>query len=204
MTDSFQGGSFEAERSEDYVAPLINSYQEINQGMNNYWSQELSNYKYAAQDAGKDMMLLANMSGTLSEFFKEREDQKREEDIAKGYEWYYENGFSDEEVNAYREAKAGIIEDGIAIDEAASSWISNGGDIWTSEEFRKMNPAMKQGAVTAYARSRLAEYNPKGDPRLKGATTYEEYKAAEAVYNREFFRKFKGIKRILLQEEGIY
>ena len=204
MTDSFQGGFFEPEKSEDYVAPLINSYKEINEGMNNYWTQELSNYKYAAQDAGKDMMLLANMSGTLGDMFKQREDQKREEDIAKGYEWYYENGFSDQEVNAYREAKAGIIEDGIAIDEAASSWISNGGDIWTSEEFRKMNPAMKHGAVTAYARSRLAEYNPKGDPRLKGATTYEEYKAAEAIYNREFFRKFKGINPVLLQEEGIY
>ena len=204
MTDSFQGGSFEAERSEDYVAPLINSYKEINEGMNNYWSQELSNYKNAAQDAGKDMMLLANMSGTLGDFFKQKEEEKREEDIAKGYEWYYENGFSDEEVNAYREAKAGIIEDGIAIDEAAASWVSNGGDIWTSEEFRKMNPAMKQGAVTAYARSRLAEYNPKGDPRLKGATTYQEYKAAEALYNREFFRKFKGINPELLQEEGIY
>jgi len=204
MTNSFQGGSFEAEKSEDYVAPLINSYKEINEGMNNYWSQELSNYKNAAQDAGKDMMLLANMSGTLGDIFKQREDEKREEDIAKGYEWYYENGFSDDELNAYREAKSGIIEDGIAIDEAAAEWRSNGGDIWTSEEFRKMNPAMKTGAVTAYARSRLAEYNPKGDPRLKGATTYEEYKAAEAVYNREFFRKFKGINPVLLQEEGIY
>ena len=204
MTDSFQGGSFERDESPDYVAPLINSYKEINEGMNNYWSQELSNYKNAAQDAGKDMMLLANMSGTLGDFFKQKEEEKREEDIAKGYEWYYENGFSDEEVNAYREAKAGIVEDGVAIDEAAASWRANGGDIWTSEEFRKMNPAMKQGAVTAYARSRLAEYNPKGDPRLKGATTYQEYKAAEAVYNREFFRKFKGINPVLLQEEGIY
>ena len=204
MTDSFQGGSFEAERSEDYVAPLINSYKEINEGMNNYWSQELSNYKNAATDAGQDMKLLANMSGTLGDFFKQKEEEKREEDIAKGYEWYYENGFSDEEVNAYREAKAGIVEDGVAIDEAAALWRANGGDIWTSEEFRKMNPAMKQGAVTAYARSRLAEYNPKGDPRLKGATTYQEYKAAEAVYNREFFRKFKGINPVLLQEEGIY
>ena len=204
MTDSFQGGSFEPEKSEDYVAPLITSYKEINEGMNNYWSQELSNYKNAATDAGKDMMLLANMSGTLGDFFKQKEEEKREEDIAKGYEWYYENGFSNEELNAYREAKAGIVEDGIAIDEAASKWTSGGGDIWTSEEFRKMNPAMRQGAVTAYARSRLAEYNPKGDPRLKGATTYQEYKAAEAVYNREFFRKFKGINPVLLQEEGIY
>lgn len=204
MTDSFQGGSFEPERSEDYVAPLINSYREINEGMNNYWTQELSNYKYAAQDAGQDMKLLANMSGTLGDIFKQKEEEQRDEDIAKGYEWYYENGFSDEELNSYREAKAGIIEDGIAIDEAAAIWRTNGGDIWSSEEFRKMNPAMKQGAVTAYARSRLAEYNPKGDPRLKGATTYQEYKAAEAIYNREFFRKFKGINPVLLQEEGIY
>ena len=127
MTDSFQGGSFEAEKSEDYVAPLIDSYKEINEGMNNYWSQELSNYKNAAQDAGKDMMLLANMSGTLGDIFKQREDQKREEDIAKGYEWYYENGFSDDELNAYREAKSGIIEDGIAIDEAAAQWRFSGG-----------------------------------------------------------------------------
>jgi hypothetical protein len=204
MTDSFQGGSFEPERSEDYVAPLINSYKEINEGMNNYWSQELSNYKNAAQDAGKDMAQLASMSKTLGGIFEQREEQKREEDIAKGYEWYYENGHSDEEGAAYREAKAGIVEDGIAIDEAAAKWRANGGDIWTGEEFRKMSPAMKTGAVTAYARSRLAEYNPKGDPRLKGATTYEEYKAAEQVYNREFFRKFKGINSVLLQEEGIY
>ena len=204
MTDSFQGGSFEPERSEDYVAPLINSYKEINEGMNNYWSQELSNYKNAAQDAGKDMAQLASMSKTLGGIFEQREEQKREEDIAKGYEWYYENGFSDDEVAAYREAKAGVIEDGVAIDEAAAKWRADGGDIWTGEEFRKMSPAMKTGAVTAYARSRLAEYNPKGDPRLKGATTYEEYKAAEQVYNREFFRKFKGINPVLLQEEGIY
>ena len=204
MTDSFQGGSFEPERSEDYVAPLINSYKEINEGMNNYWSQELSNYKNAAQDAGKDTMLLASMSKTLGGIFEQREEQKREEDIAKGYEWYYENGFSDDELSAYREAKGGVIEDGIAIDEAAAKWRASGGDIWTGEEFRKMSPAMKTGAVTAYARSRLAEYNPKGDPRLKGATTYEEYKAAEQVYNREFFRKFKGINPVLLQEEGIY
>ena len=88
MTDSFQGGSFEPEKSEDYVAPLITSYKEINEGMNNYWSQELSNYKNAATDAGKDMMLLANMSGTLGDFFKQKEEEKREEDIAKGYEWY--------------------------------------------------------------------------------------------------------------------
>ena len=201
---TFQGGSFEPEKSEDYVAPLIDSYKEINQGMNNYWTQELSNYKYAAQDAGKDMAYMAKMSETLGGIFEEREEKKREEDIAKGYEWFYENGHSDEELNAYRDAKSGIIEDGIAIDEAAAAWRANGGDIWTSEEFRKMSPAMKTGAVTAYARSRLAEYNPKGDPRLKGATTYQEYKAAEQVYNREFFRKFKGINSVLLQEEGIY
>ena len=79
MTNSFQGGSFEPEQSEEYVAPLIDSYKEINKGMDNYWSQELSNYKNAANDAGKDMMLLANMSDTLGSIFQKREEQQREE-----------------------------------------------------------------------------------------------------------------------------
>ena len=74
---TFQGGSFEPEKSEDYVAPLIDSYKEINQGMNNYWTQELSNYKYAAQDAGKDMAYMAKMSETLGGIFEEREEKKR-------------------------------------------------------------------------------------------------------------------------------
>ena len=72
MTNSFQGGSFEPEQSEEYVAPLIDSYKDINKGMDNYWSQELSNYKNAANDAGKDMMLLANMTDTLGSIFQKR------------------------------------------------------------------------------------------------------------------------------------
>ena len=48
----------------------------------NITGRKNSNYKYAT-NAGKDMMLLANMSGTLGDMFKQREDQKREEDIAR-------------------------------------------------------------------------------------------------------------------------
>ena len=58
--------------------------------MDNYWSQELSNYKYAAQDAGKDIQALADMSSSIAGALKKREEDKRKEDYAKGYMWLYE------------------------------------------------------------------------------------------------------------------
>ena len=39
MTNSFQGGTFDPVESEDYVAPLSQSYKEINADMDNYWTQ---------------------------------------------------------------------------------------------------------------------------------------------------------------------
>ena len=52
MTDSFQGGTFDPIESEDYVAPLQTSYKQINQDMDNYWNQDLSNYNRIAKTAG--------------------------------------------------------------------------------------------------------------------------------------------------------
>ena len=71
--------------SEDYVAPLQESYKEINQGMNNYWDQEISNYNRAAEIAGKDMQALADMSSTLGEYFTKKDEERRANDRAKGY-----------------------------------------------------------------------------------------------------------------------
>ena len=58
MTDSY--GTFDPVKTEDYAAPLLESYKDINAGMDNYWGQELQNYKYKAQDAGiKDIEALS-------------------------------------------------------------------------------------------------------------------------------------------------
>ena len=64
MTDSY--GTFDPVKTEDYAAPLLESYRDINEGMNNYWGQELQNYKYKAQEAGiKDLEALTNLSSAI-------------------------------------------------------------------------------------------------------------------------------------------
>ena len=71
MVDS----GFNPINSEDYVAPLQESYKDINKGMNNYWDQEISNYNRAAEIAGKDMQALADMSSTLGEYFTKKDEE---------------------------------------------------------------------------------------------------------------------------------
>ena len=74
--------SFDPIRSEDYVAPLQESYKAINEGMNNYWNQETSNAQRAAEIAGRDVQALADMSSTLGEYFTKKDEEKRVADRA--------------------------------------------------------------------------------------------------------------------------
>ena len=100
MADSFQGGTFDPIESEDYVAPLQTGYKQINQGMNNYWNQELSSYNQAAKVAGKNLEALADMSSTISGVLAQKEAEKREVDFAKGHLWFEENGVPELEMAA--------------------------------------------------------------------------------------------------------
>ena len=90
MTDSY--GTFDPVKTEDYAAPLLESYKDINAGMDNYWGQELQNYKYKAQDAGiKDIEALSALSSAIGAKRDERALKKREESITKGLLWLKEN-----------------------------------------------------------------------------------------------------------------
>ena len=64
-------------RSEDYVAPLQESYKEINQGMNNYWDSRTNEYNRRAEIAGRDVKALADMSSTLGEYFTKKDEERR-------------------------------------------------------------------------------------------------------------------------------
>ena len=90
MTDSY--GTFDPVKTEDYAAPLLESYRDINEGMNNYWGQELQNYKYKAQEAGiKDLEALTNLSSAIGTKIDEQIKKRREEQITKGMLWLKEN-----------------------------------------------------------------------------------------------------------------
>ena len=194
MTNS----GFNPINSEDYVAPLQESYKEINQGMNNYWDQEISNYNRAAEIAGKDMQALADMSSTLGEYFTKKDEERRANDRAKGYMWMQENGIDPADQMSFKEAEAKARAEGVVINEEIFNWEQQGGDIWTSEAFRDLNASEKLGAVTAWSQMQAAAYNPK--KATEGAASYEEYNAALTVYRQNFYKKFGDINPAILNE----
>ena len=173
--------------SEDYVAPLQESYKQINEGMDNYWAQETSNYKGAAESAGNNLKSLSEMSDTLGKYFAKKDEEKRTADRAKGYMWMQENGIDPGQAQSFKEAEAAARAEGVVINEEIFNWEQQGGDIWTSETFRKMNASEKLGAVTAWTQQRANQYNPA--EATKGAATYEEYNAALTNYRFNFYKQ---------------
>ena len=63
---------FNPTTSRDYVPELITGYKQINEGMNNYWTQEIDNFNYAASFAGSDLIALAGMSEEVSGILKKK------------------------------------------------------------------------------------------------------------------------------------
>lgn len=190
--------NFNPIRSEDYVAPLQESYKEINQGMNNYWDSRTNEASRQAEIAGKDLLAMADMSSTLGEYFSEKDKEKREADRAKGYMWMQENGVLGGEGISFKEAEAKAREEGTVINEEIYNWEQQGGDIWTSEAFRDMNASEKLGAVNAWAQNKAAHYNPK--QATEGATSYEDYNSALTNYRFNFYKQFGDINPEILNE----
>ena len=195
MTDSFDPVS-----SRDYVPELVTGYKQINEGMDNFWSQEIDNYNYAASFAGSGLKALGEMSETVSGILKEREDKKKREDFAKGYMWLYENGISNEAMAAYDEATEGLYEEGRVINDMRTDWEKRGGDIWSSVEFKKLNKAEQHGAVVAFAESKLQQYDPANNEKMQNATSYEEYKAAESLARLDLYRQLGDLNPALVNK----
>ena len=200
MADEFKGGTFDPIKSEDYVAPLQTAYKDINQGMDNYWSQELTNYKYAAQDAGKGLEALADMSETIAGVVKKREEEKKKADYAKGYMWLYENGLPQEDADAFEAGEKVLEDEGAAIEQSRYDFEKRGGSIWESQEFKKLNKAQQHGAVVAWTESKLQQYDPANNEQLKNATNYEEYKAAESAYRMQLYKSLGDINPALVNK----
>jgi hypothetical protein len=191
---------FDPVSSRDYVPELVTGYKQINEGMDNFWSQEIDNVNYAASFAGKDMIAMADMSSTIGEKLKVREDRKKQEDFAKGYMWLYENGVSDEAMLAYNQATEDLYEEGRVINDMRVDWESKGGDIWNSVEFKNLNKAEKHGAVVAFVEGKLQQYDPANNEKMQNATSYPEYKAAEALARLQIYRQLGDINPALVNK----
>lgn len=203
MTDSY--GTFDPVKTEDYAAPLLESYKDINAGMNNYWGQELRNYKYKAQDAGiKDLEALTNLSSAIGAKIDEQAQKRREESITKGMLWLKENPLDVLTTERFEAEIARLKAEGKSIDEFVANYESQeGSDIWTSESFRELNSAQKYGAVVEWAEGKVRDYDPSNNEKMQNAVTAEEYKAAEYEASVELYKTIGALNPALVQKHVI-
>ena len=203
MTDSY--GTFDPVKTEDYAAPLLESYRDINQGMDNYWGQELQNYKYKAQDAGiKDLEALTNLSSAIGKRIDEQIKKRREEQITKGMLWLKENPLDVLTTERFEAEIARLKEEGRSVDEFVAQYESSeGSDIWTSESFRELNSAQKYGAVVEWAEGKVRDYDPSNNEKLQNAVTAEEYKAAEYAASVQLYKTIGALNPALVQKHVI-
>ena len=203
MTDSF--GTFDPVKTEDYTAPLLESYKDLNAGMNNYWSQELSNYKYKAQDAGiKDLESLTNLSTAIGKKITEREERKRKENITKGMLWLKENPLDVLTTEKFEAEINRLKKEGKSIDEFVGKYErKEDSDIWTSESFRDLNSAQKYGAVVEWVEGKVRDYDPSNNEKMQNAVTPQEYKAAEHAASLELYETLGSLNPALVQKHVI-
>ena len=204
MTNSFQGGTFDPVESEDYVAPLSQSYKEINADMDNYWTQELSNEKYKAQDAGKGLEALSQMSGTVSEYLAKREERKKKEDIIKGHMWLKDNPLSILQQEEFDAEVERLKAEGKELDEFLARYEKKeGSDIWTSQSFRDLNAAEKYGAVVNHVEGIVERYDPSNDPQMQNAVSYEDFETAKGLASRRLYEQIGDINSALVYKHVI-
>lgn len=203
MADSY--GTFNPVEQENYAAPLLESYQQINQGMDNYWGQELANYKYKAQDAGiQDLEALTNLSTAIGARVDEQIKKRKEEQITKGMLWLKENPLDVLTTERFENEIARLKSEGKSIEEFVAQYESQeGSDIWTSESFRELNSAQKYGAVVEWAEGKVRDYDPSNNEQLQNAVTVEEYKAAEYAASVDLYKQLGALNPALVQKHVI-
>tara|TARA_Y100001938_G_scaffold33849_2_gene46476 strand:- start:2737 stop:5073 length:2337 start_codon:yes stop_codon:yes gene_type:complete len=203
MTDSF--GTFDPVKTEDYTAPLLESYKDLNAGMDNYWTQELANYKYKARDAGiKDIEALTNLSTAIGKKITEREERKRQENITKGMLWLKENPLDVLTTEKFEAEINRLKKEGKSIDEFVANYEKKkDSDIWTSESFRNLNSAQKYGAVVQWVEGKVRDYDPSNNEKMQNAVTPEEYKAAEYAASLDLYKTLGDLNPALVQKHVI-
>ena len=203
MTDTF--GTFDPVKTEDYTAPLLESYKDLNAGMDNYWTQELANYKYKAQDAGiKDIQALTNLSTAIGKKITEREDRKRKENITKGMLWLKENPLDVLTTEKFEAEINRLKEEGKSIDEFVANYErKKDSDIWTSESFRNLNSAQKYGAVVEWVEGKVRDYDPSNNEKMQNAVTPEEYKSAEYAASLDLYKTLGSLNPAIVQKHVI-
>ena len=201
MTQSYRGGSFDPNESR------LNWQQSISE--NAKWQDRAAqqaneiikmNAKTRIAEAGKGWDTLAELSPTVGKWIEKKHTEHLANEEAKGAEWYYLNGFPQDQAEAYDLAEQKENEASYDLNELTADMEAKGENIFVTDRYRKLSNAAKLGAIKAYTQSKASTYSPETIPQIVNAVDPTERNAALTAYRMEFFKQFQGINPAILNK----
>ncbi len=201
MTQSYRGGSFDPNESR------LNWEQSISE--NAKWQDRAAqqaneiikmNARTREAEAGKGWDTLAELSPTVGKWIEKKHTEHLANEEAKGAEWYYLNGFPQDQAEAYDLAEQKENEASYDLNELTADMEAKGENIFVTDRYRKLSNAAKLGAIKAYTQSKASTYSPETIPQIVNAVDPTERNAALTAYRMDFFKQFQGINPAILNK----
>ena len=197
----FQGGVFDPGEVGDESIALQQSFTQQNRGWQRTAAMLKQNQDTQIRSAGKLWGQLGELAPSVNKFLQTKNVEWAKDQDAKGREFLRNNPPSAEDKAAYEQELRDIGKSAAEANAMADEWEAKGGDIWTSEAFRKLSPQSQVAAVRGQIAKTMAMYNPSSDPRVLNATSPTEKVAAMAAYRHEFWKHFDGLDEKMVHFE---
>ena len=197
----FRGGSFDPQESGDPTRVLQQSFTQQNRGAQRVAQAIERNNAANIRGAGKLWGDLAKFSPNVNTFLESKHEGWKKSQLGKAHEFYYQNGMPADQREAYLALRKGADDSAYDAKLMADKWEADGGDIWTSERFRKLSPQAQAHVVEFFLQDKMMSYNPDLIPAIAMATDPTERNAALTAYRGKFFEQFAGFSEDMVYDQ---
>ena len=199
MTNSFQGGTFDPIRQEDYVPALEQNIKLQERGMDRYYAQLRENNRIQADMAGQTFKALSQLSSKFGKIVEANQKKNQEAEFAQGMSDYYKYGFPKDESDAFEKAKDDEVNNQAELNKIGAKVEKETGP-WTAERFRKLSAHRQLGLVTAYVSEQSLLYNPLEVDGILDSTDPSDLEAKLSQYRNEQYKKLDGINPAIINK----
>ena len=198
---AFQGGTFDPNEVGDPTQSLQQSFVQQNQGARRVAAAIARNNETNIRSAGKLWGQLEELAPSARKLIETKNIEWAKDQDAKGREFLYQNPVTKEQKDAYIEELKAIGRSAEEANKIASDWEAKGGDIWTSEKFRKLSVKAQVGHYQGIIDRHVSMYNPGADPDVLNATDPTDRVAIMAAKRHEFWKQFDGLDESMVNLE---
>ena len=199
MTNSFQGGTFDPIRQEDYVPALEQNIKLQERGMDRYYAQLRENNRIQAEMAGQTFKALSQLSSKFGKIVEANQKKNQEAEFAQGMSDYYKYGFPKDESDAFDKAEEEEVNRQAELNKIGAKVEKETGP-WTAERFRKLSAHRQLGLVTAYVSEQSLLYNPLEVDGILDSTDPSDLEAKLSQYRNEQYKKLDGINPAIINK----